>query len=92
VDAAVVYDEDATEPNNNVIASSFVSQTGSVSSNDANVTLMDYQHSPNLQDLVRRQDGTVVIHCLFPGTICQDPGSVVTRAYKYVGDSVVSTD
>jgi hypothetical protein len=92
VDAAVVYDSDATVPNNNVIASNFVSQTGSVSSNDASVTLMDYQHSPNLQGLLRRQDGTVTIHCLFPGTICQDPGSTVTRAYTYVGDSVVSTD
>jgi hypothetical protein len=92
VDAAVVYDADATEPNNNVIASNFVSQTGSVRSNDASVTLMDYQHSPNLEGLLRRQNGTVVIHCLFPGTICQDPASTVTRNYTYVGDSVVSTD
>lgn len=92
VDAAVVYDSDATEPNNNVIASNFVSQTGSIHSNDASVTLMDYQHSPNLQGLVRRQDGEVVIHCLFPGTLCQTVGTTVTRKYTYVGDSVVSRD
>jgi hypothetical protein len=75
-----------------VIAADFVSQTGSVSSNDASVTLMDYRHTPNLQGLLRRQDGTVSIHCLFPGTICQTPGETVSRAYTYVGDSMVSTD
>jgi hypothetical protein len=92
VDTAVIYDEDATVPNNKTIAADFVSQTGSVSSNDASVTLMDYRHTPNLQGLLRRQDGTVSINCLFPGTICQTMGSTVTRAYKYVGDSMVSTD
>jgi hypothetical protein len=92
VDSAVIYDAGATEPKNNTIATNFVSQTGSIHSNDADVTLMDYQHSPNLQGLVRRQPGTVVIHCLFPGALCQEYGSTVTRAYTYVGDSMVSTD
>jgi hypothetical protein len=92
VDTAVVYDADATEPNNNTIASNFVSQTGSISSNDASVTFMDYEHKPNMEGLLRRQDGSVVIHCLFPGALCQNLGSTVTRAYTYVGDSVVSTD
>jgi hypothetical protein len=92
VDSAVVYDNEATVPYNNTIASNFVSQSGSINSNDASVTLMDYQHSPNLEQLVRRQNGTVVIHCLFPGAICNDLGSVTTRAYTYVGNSLVSTD
>lgn len=92
VDSAVVYDAEATMPSNNTIASNFVSQTGSILSNDASVTLMDYQHSPNLEGLLRRQDGTVVIHCLFPGELCQDPTSTITRKYTYVGDSVVSAD
>ena len=92
VDAAVVYEAGATEANNNIIASNFVSQRGSVLSNDAEVTLMDYMHTPNLNGLVRRQDGTATIHCLFAGAICPTPGPTVTRAYKYVGDSVVSTD
>jgi hypothetical protein len=92
VDAAVVYEATARQPNNNVIASNFVSQTGSVQSNDAAVTLMDYQHTPNLLNLVRRQDGTVTIHCLFAGTLCPMPGPDVTRAYRYLGDSVVSSD
>jgi hypothetical protein len=92
VDAAVVYDAGATDPNNNVIASNFVSQTGSIHSDDANVTLMDYQHTPNLEGLMRRQNGTVSIHCLFGGTLCPSVGPTVTRAYTYVGDSVVSTD
>jgi hypothetical protein len=92
VDSAVVYDADATMPYNNAIASNFVSQTGSINSDDASVTLMDYQHSPNLEGLLRRQNGTVVIHCLFPGALCQDYGSTLTRAYTYVGDSIVSTD
>jgi hypothetical protein len=93
VDSAVVYQAVATRPNNNVIATNFVSQTGSVKSNDASVTLMDYAHTPNLEALVRRQDGTVTIRCLFAGSLCPAPGAPdVTRAYKYLGDSVVSTD
>jgi hypothetical protein len=92
VDAAVVYSADATMPNNNVIASNYVSQTGSVNSNDAQVTMMDYQHTPNLEGLLRRSDGTVTIHCLFPGSVCPTAGGTVTRAYTYVGDSVVSVD
>jgi hypothetical protein len=92
IDAAVVYEATAKQPYNNVIASNFVSQTGSVKSSDASVTLMDYKRTPNLEALLRRQDGTVKIHCLFPGALCPMQGSDVTRAYKYVGDSVVSTD
>jgi len=69
VDAAVVYDATATMPNNNVIASNYVSQTGSVQTSDASVTLMDYQHTPNLEGLLRRQNGTATIHCLFAGSL-----------------------
>jgi hypothetical protein len=92
VDAAVVYDAGATDPNNNVIASNFVSQTGSVRNNDASITLLDYAHTPNLDGLIRRQNGTVTIHCLFGGTLCPSIGPSVTRPYTYVGDSMVSTD
>jgi hypothetical protein len=91
VDAAVVYDATATAPHNNVIASNYVSQTGSVSTNDASVTLMDYQHTPNLE-LLRRQDGDATIHCLYTGSLCPTVGSVTSRAYTYVGDTVVSVD
>ena len=92
VDAAVVYDATAVMPHNNVIASNYVSQSGSVLTNDASVTLMDYQHTPNLEGLVRRQDGTATVHCLFAGSLCPTTGGTVTRAYTYVGDSVVSID
>jgi hypothetical protein len=92
VDSAVVYEPTAQMPDNDIIASNYVSQTGSVNTNDANVTLMDYMHTPNLDTLIRRQDGTAVVHCLFPGAICPTIGGSVERAYKYMGDSVVSTD
>ena len=91
VDAAIVYDATATMPHNNVIASNYVSQTGSVQTNDAAVTLMDYQHTPNLQ-MLRRQDGTATIHCLYAGSLCPSVGGTATRAYTYVGDTVVSVD
>jgi len=92
VDAAVVYDATATMPNNNVIASNYVSQTGSVQTSDASVTLMDYQHTPNLEGLLRRQNGTATIHCLFAGSLCPSVGGTTTRNYTYVGDTVVSVD
>ncbi|HEX4354842.1 MAG TPA: hypothetical protein VHZ95_18050 [Polyangiales bacterium] len=92
VDAAVVYDATAQMPDNNIIASYYVSQTGSVQSHDANVTLMDSAHTPNLDGLIRRQDGTLTVHCIFTGAICPTPGGSVERAYHYMGDSVVSTD
>jgi hypothetical protein len=92
VDTAVVYTAMATQPNNKVIASDFVSQTGSVVSDDASVTLMDWKHDSNLEGLRRRHDGTVTIHCLFAGTLCPSTGGTVTREYTFVGDSIVSTD
>jgi hypothetical protein len=92
IDSAVVYDPSAQMPNNNIIASNYVSQTGSVNTHDANVTLMDYAHTPNLDGLIRRQDGTLAVHCLFTGAICPSLGGSVERAYKYVGDSAVSND
>lgn len=92
VDAAVVYDSTATMPHNNVIASNYVSQAGSVVTGDASVTLMDYQHTPNLEGLRRRQDGTATIHCVFTGSLCPTTGGTVTRDYTYVGDTVVSVD
>ncbi|HET6339419.1 MAG TPA: hypothetical protein VFG30_39660, partial [Polyangiales bacterium] len=78
--------------NNNVIASNFVSQTGSVTSDDASVTLMDYKRDANLEGLIRRHDGSVTIHCLFTGSVCPTPGGSVMRNYTFVGDSLVSSD
>jgi hypothetical protein len=51
---------------------------------------MDYQQSTNLEGLIRRTDGTVTVHCLFPGSVCQNVGETFTRAYTYEGDVVVS--
>lgn len=92
VDAAVVYAPTSDHPNNVVIASNYVSQTGSVTSGTADVTLMDYQHAANLEHLVRRTDGTATVHCLFAGTLCPTTGGTVTTHYTYVGDSLVSSD
>ena len=92
VDTAVVYTAGANMPNNNVIASNFVAQTGGVRSNDAAVTLQDYQHTPTLEGLHRRGNGTATIHCVFTGALCPTPGGTVSRAYTYVGDTVVSAD
>ena len=80
----------ACSPDNNIIASNYVSQTGSVTSDDANVTLMDYAHTPNLEGLIRRHDGTLTIHCVFTGDVCPTAGGTSTRAYTYVSDTVVS--
>jgi hypothetical protein len=95
VDTAIVYDASAAmanAPSGNVIASNFVSQHGSVTSSDASVTLMDYQHTSNLSGLLRRQAGTVTIHCQFTGSICPMLGVDVEKTYGYVGDSLVSSD
>jgi hypothetical protein len=92
VDSAVVYDATAQMPDNNIIASNYVSQTGSVSTGDANVTLMDYMHTPNLDGLIRRTSGTLTVHCVFVGAVCPTMGGSVQRAYSYVGDNVVSQD
>jgi hypothetical protein len=92
VDTAVVYTSAPTVPVNKIIASNFVSQTGSVRSNNASVTLLDYQRLPNLRNLLRRQNGTVSIDCVYTGAICPAAGATVTRAYTYVGDTIVSSD
>jgi hypothetical protein len=92
VDSAVVYDATAQMPDNNIIASNYVSQTGSVTTGDANVTLMDYMHTPNLDGLIRRTSGTLTVHCVFVGSVCPTMGGSVQRAYTYVGDTIVSHD
>jgi hypothetical protein len=93
VDTAVVYGATAPTgdvPSFNTIASNFVSQSGSVMSNDASVSLLDYQHRTNLEGLRRRQAGTVTLHCLFTGSICTTLNETLTRAYTYEGDTIVS--
>jgi hypothetical protein len=92
VDMAVVYTSAPEYSGINVVASDFVAQTGSVLGADASVTLMDYQHTPNLDGLRRRQSGTARLHCLLQGSLCPSVGGTVNLAYTYVGDSVVSTD
>ncbi len=92
VDTAVVYTGANAQPVNKIVASNFVSQSGSVRSNNARVTLQDYLHMPNLRNLMRRQNGTATIDCVFTGAICPMAGGSVTRPYTYVGDTVVSSD
>jgi hypothetical protein len=92
VDVAVVYAPSARTRTYNVISSNFVSQTGHLATHDASLTLMDYTHTPNLDGLIRRQNGTVSIHCLLAGAICPSSAMDVMRTYSYVGDSVVSAD
>jgi len=92
VDTAIVYNAAApsgNQPSFNTVASNFVSQSGSVIANDASITLYDYRREPNLEGLRRRRNGTVTIHCLFPGSICSS-NQTLSRAYTYVGDTVVS--
>jgi len=95
VDTAIVYNDavpSGSVPSFNTIASNFVAQSGNVSTSDANVTLMDYRFMTNLEGLLRRQNGTATIHCLFPGDVCPTLGGTSTRAYTYEGDTVVSSD
>jgi hypothetical protein len=93
VDTAIVYGTTAptgNQPSFNTVASNFVAQTGSMTTDTASVSLLDYQHQTNLEGLHRRHDGTVMLHCLFPGSICQNLNDVFTRSYTYEGDTVVS--
>ena len=93
VDTAIVYGPGVPSMfSGNVISSNFVSQTGSVRSNDASVRLLDYRRMTNLSGLRRRQNGTATVHCLFAGSFCSSLGSEVSKAYSYVGDSVVSSN
>ena len=39
-----------------------------------------------------RVEVTAIPDCVFTGAVCPTPGGSVERAYKYIGDSVVSTD
>ena len=92
VDTALVYTAapSGDQPSFNTISSQFVTQSGSVTSSDATVSLLDYRRQTNLEGLARRQAGNVSIHCLFLGSICNTLHETLTRAYSYVGDSAVS--
>jgi hypothetical protein len=92
VDSAIVYEDTATQSVNNVIASTYLEQTGSVSTNDASVKLLDYLKQVNLEGLARRTNGTATITCRFTGTICTNPGEMLSRPYVYVEDVLVSQD
>jgi hypothetical protein len=95
VDMAVVYGTTAPigdMPYRNTVSSAFVSQTGSVSSNDAALTFYDYDHTPSLEGLLRRHDGNASLHCSLPSAICPSAGVTIGRAYAYVEDRVVSAD
>jgi hypothetical protein len=86
VDAAIVYTAapSSNAPSINIVASNFVTQTGNA------LTLQDYRRMTSLDRLSRRQDGTLRIHCLFTGAFCPSLGGHVVRAYRYVGDTLVS--
>jgi hypothetical protein len=92
VDTAIVYTSAPAggAPSFNTVASNFVTQLGSIMSNDASVSLLDYRRQTNLEGLIRRQAGTVTIHCLFPGSICNTLDETISLTYSYVGDTVVS--
>jgi len=92
VDTALVYSSAPAggAPSFNTVASHFVTQRGSVLTGDAAVSLLDYQRLTNLEGLGRRQDGTVTIHCLYTGSVCSSLNETLTRAYSYVGDTLVS--
>ena len=91
VDMAIVYTAAPQFSVINTVASNFIAQTGSVRTGDASMTLMDYRHAPNLEGLRRRQSGTASFHCLLQGMDCP-VGTTVSRAYTFVGDTVVSSD
>ena len=90
VDTAVVYTAVPSAPENNVVPSNHVSQSGSVTTNDASVTLLSWDRVPALEGLVRRQNGTATLHCLYGGAVCTTPGASLARAYTFVGDTLVS--
>jgi hypothetical protein len=95
VDVALVYKSNANEADVtsfNIIASNFVSQVGSVRTDNASVALMDYRREVNLKGLRRRQAGTATVRCLFTGSLCPSLGVEIDRAYTYEGDVVVSSD
>ena len=85
VDTAIVYNPTAPNLTSfNSVASNFVTEVAS------SVSFLDYRRMPSLEGLVRRQDGTVTIHCLYPGGVCSSLDETFTRAYEYIGETVVS--
>lgn len=92
VDTAIVYTAAPAgdTPSFNTVASQFVTQQGSVLSQDASVSLLDYQRQTNLEGLIRRQDGTLTIHCLYTGSVCSQLNDTLTRTYTYEGQTLVS--
>ena len=94
VDTAIVYGPGAPNMyNQNVVASNFVAQSGSVQTSDATLRLQDYRHLDSVTGLRRRQSGTATLHCLYAGGgSCATMGDVVSKAYTYEGDTIVSSD
>ena len=92
VDTAIVYTSAPGMYTNNVDASNFVSQSGSVQTNDAVLSLKDYRNLNSVTGLRRRQSGTASLHCLFVGAVCPTTDGEVSKAYTYEGDTIVSSD
>lgn len=92
VDTAIVYTGEVSEPARNSTSRDFVSQSGSIETNDASVDLEDTERVKTLEGLLRRQNGTARISCQFKGPLCPEAGPSVERAYIYVGDTQVSVD
>lgn len=86
VDSAIVYESTATTSVNSIIALNYAVEV------DGSVSLLDYQKSPTLKELKRRESGTLKIVCLYTGSICTTQGAEVSRSYTYVGDYLVSAD
>lgn len=92
VDSAIVYQAGAISASGNAIASSFVSQSGSVTTNDAVVALLDYDRKELLTGLSRGQNGTVTIKCVYGGPGCSNTVTEVQKTYTFAGDTIVSSD
>lgn len=92
VELAVVYPSDSTRPANNILSADNFAQTGSVAGGDATVALRDHQSTDTLSGLVRRTSGTAMLHCTFTGEVCPTAGGMLTRAYTYEGDTLVSAN
>ncbi|MGK5086711.1 hypothetical protein WDW86_04080 [Bdellovibrionota bacterium FG-2] len=92
VDSTVVLGAGATTEPGNVIGGYYVNQTGTIAANNATVEIQDYQKSPVLTGLVRRTNGTATITCSYMGGPCTTAGATISKAYTYVGETLVSSD
>ena len=93
VDSTTVMKGTATSNSANIVSALSVSQAGTIAASNAAVTLRDYTGADSMTGLVRRTGGNVSISCAtFTGGLCTAGGSPVSKAYTYVGETLVSSD